>query len=606
MPTKHPFFQLLRYIRPFRKSYYAATLYSFLNKVFDMMPEVLLGVVINTVVAKEHSWLADLGFVDLKIQLLLLGMITMMTYGLESLFEYLKSITWWRLAQNVQHSFRMDAFSHVQQSTMTAFAKEKIGNLLSILNDDVNQLERFLEEGIDDILELVVSILLSGTIFFLLSPQIAFFAMLPIPVVIYGTFFFDKKLSPLYLKVREKAGALGARLSNSLLGLLTVKSLVAEHIEVKKLDKASQAYREANFAAIKWGALVVPVIRFAILLGYLVTLLYGGMLCIEGKLDVGAYSTLIFLTQRLIWPFMDLAEIIINFQRVMASTTRLLRLLKMPVERSPATSHPLQGKVTFSAVSFAYEQHTPTLNQLSFTIMPGQTVAFVGATGAGKSTLLKLLLGFYTPTQGQVSFDTHEIRTLSLAALRRQIGFVGQEPFLFEGTIAENISYAFPEATQTQVVQAAKNAAAHDFIIRMPQGYDTWIGERGQTLSGGQKQRLAIARALVRNPAILILDEATSAVDNETELMIQQSLAKFSQDRTTILIAHRLSTVKQADQIFVLKHGEIAEQGTHQSLLQKDRLYANLWKLQIGEHLTHAELLVEGADREVAELDLDQ
>jgi ATP-binding cassette subfamily B protein len=233
------------------------------------------------------------------------------------------------------------------------------------------------------------------------------------------------------------------------------------------------------------------------------------------------------------------------------------------------------------------------LKQLSFTIHPGQTVAFVGATGAGKSTLLKLLLGFYQPTAGQILFDAQELRTLSLSALRKQIGFVSQEPFLFEGTIAENISYGFPTATQEQIIQAAKNAAAHEFIVCFPKGYDTWIEERGQILSGGQKQRIAIARALVRNPVILILDEATSAVDNAMELAIQQSLAQISQDRTTLLIAHRLSTVKQADQIFVLKHGEIIEQGTHTTLLQQDRFYANLWKLQTGESLTHVELLTE-------------
>ena len=584
MPKKKPspFVQLLRYMRPFRKDYLAASLYSLLNKFFDITPEVLLGIAINTVVAQKNSWLAGLGFVDLKIQLLILGLMTLMGYGLESMFQYLYSIKWWRLAQNVQHSFRMEAFKHVQQSTMTALSKQKTGNLLSILKEDANQLERFLEEGVNKIIQLVTAVVLVGSIFFFLAPQIALFAILPMPLIIYGTFFFQDKLSPLHLTVREKAGTMGTRLANSLLGLLTTKSLVAEQIETEKLKEASQAYKEANFRAIRWGALIVPIIRLVILLGYLVTLVYGGLLTIEGKLGVDAYSVLIFLSHRLLWPFMHLAEMIINFQRTMAATERLLQLFQMPLEVSPAKTITLQGKVNFAAVSFAYEQHMPILNQLSFTILPRQTAAFVGATGAGKSTLIKLLLGLYTPTKGQISFDTQTLCSLSLPALRRQIGFVSQEPFLFEGTIAENISYALAGATQEQIIQAAKDAAAHEFIVRFPQGYETWIGERGQTLSGGQKQRLAIARALVRNPAILILDEATSAVDNVTELAIQQSLAKISQDRTTILIAHRLSTVKHADQIFVLKHGEIVEQGTHQALLQEDQFYANLWKLQTG------------------------
>jgi ATP-binding cassette subfamily B protein len=589
----YPFVQLLHYMRPLRKDCVIAALYSFLNKFIDIMPEILLGLAINTVVERENSWLAGVGFMGLKTQMLLLGLMTFMAYGLGSLFEYLYSIKWWRFAQHLQHDFRMAAFRHIQQTTMAAFSKQKTGNLLSILNDDTNQLERFFEEGMDSIIDFFSTVLLTSITFFVLAPKIALLVVLPIPLTIYGNFFVQGKLGPLYLKVRKKAGLLGAHLANSLLGMLTVKSLRAEQLEANKIEQASQAYKEANLRAIRWHALVSPVFRFAVLWGFIVTLVYGGLLVIEGQLDVGAYSTLIFLTQRLLWPFVNMAEIMIDFQRVMASTARLLQLFQLPLEVSPARSLLLQGKITFASVSFAYEQHAPTLNRLSFTILPGQTVAFVGATGAGKSTLLKLLLGFYLPTEGQVFFDSQELRTLSLPSLRKQIGFVSQEPFLFEGTIAENISYASPSATQQQIIQAAKSAAAHEFILRLPEGYNTWVGEQSQTLSGGQKQRIAIARALVCNPVILILDEATSGVDNATELAIQQSLAQISQGRTTLLIAHRLATVRQADCIFVLQHGEIVEQGTHQALLQQDRLYANLWKLQTGENLTHAELLAE-------------
>lgn len=591
--TTHSFIQLFHYIRPLRKDCAKAAFYSFFSKFIDILPEILLGLAINTVVEKENAWLARLGFTSLKMQLLLLSLMTLMVYGLGSLFEYLYSVKWWRLTQHLQHNFRIAAFEHVQQSTMTSFSKQKTGNLLSILNDDINQLERFFEEGIDSIVDFFCSVLLTSITFFVLAPKVALLVMLPIPLIIYGNFFFQAKLGPLYFTVRQKAGALGARLANSLLGMLTVKSLVAEQLEAEKIRQASQAYQNANFNAIRWHAMVSPILRFAVLWGFIVTLIYGGFLVAEGRLDLGAYSTLVFLTQRLLAPFVNMAEIMINFRRAMASAARLLQLFQLPREVSPDASLRLQGKITFSSVGFSYEQHAPTLHQLSFTIFPGQTVAFVGATGAGKSTLLKLLLGFYLPTAGKIFFDAQELRTISLPNLRRQIGFVSQEPFLFEGTIAENISYASPTATREQIVQAAKNAAAHEFIIRLPQGYDTRLGERDHTLSGGQKQRISIARALVRNPAILILDEATSAVDNATELAIQKSLAKISQGRTTLLIAHRLSTVKQADQIFVLKRGEIVEQGTHQTLLQQDGLYANLWKLQTGDTLTHAELLAE-------------
>ncbi|MHB9147166.1 MAG: ABC transporter ATP-binding protein [Candidatus Amoebophilus sp.] len=592
-PLASSFLQLLFYMRPFRRIYLSATLYSFLNKLFDLMPEILLGIAVNTVVAREQSWLANLGFCDLKTQLILLGLMTMVAYGLESLSEYLFSIRWWNLAQIVQHNFRMQAFEHVQKSTITSFSKQKTGNLLSILNDDINQLERFLEEGIDKIIEVIGTSIFVGGIFFFLAPQIAIFVVIPIPIIIYSTFRFQKKLSPYYLNIREKAGLVGAFLANSLLGLLATKSLVAEQLEKKKLEKASMAYKDASFNAIRWGALLVPIIRFVILSGILVTLIYGGKLTIEQKLDVGVYSILIFLTQRLLWPFTEIADIMINFQRVMASTQRLLNLFELPTEDSPNNIVPIKGRITFDDVSFSYHNHTPSLHNLTFATEPGQHIAFVGATGAGKSTLLHLLLGFYLPTSGKIFFDNKEIRELSLPGLRKQLGFVSQEPFLFEGTIAENISYGYAEATPEQIIEAAKNAAAHEFIMRLPEGYDTIIGERGQNLSGGQKQRLAIARAIVRNPAILILDEATSSVDNATELAIQRSLSKIGQGRTMILIAHRLSMVKHADKIFVLKKGSIAEQGTHEELLQHDNVYANLWKLQMGETLTHPELIID-------------
>jgi len=588
-----PFVQLLRYMRPFRKIYLFATVYSFLNKLFDLMPEILLGIAVNTVVAQESSWLASLGFHSLKTQLTLLAIMTMLAYGLESLFEYLYSLRWWSLAQVIQHNFRMQTFEHVQKTTIASFSQQKTGNLLSILNDDINQLERFLEEGIDRLIEVVGTSLFVGSIFFLLAPQIAIFVIIPIPIIIYGTYVFQKKLSPYYLIVREKAGFVGSFLANSLLGLLTTKSLVAEKMERNKLELASADYKTANLNAIRWGALLVPLIRFIILSGILVTLVYGGKLTIDKKLDVGVYSILIFLTQRLLWPFTEIAEIMINFQRVMASTQRLLDIFELPIETSPENDIELVGKITFKNVSFSYQDQAPILNHLNFEIEPGQRIAFVGATGAGKSTLLHLLLGFYFPTEGEILYDEKEIRDMSLSYLRRQLGFVSQETFLFEGTIAENISYGLTEASSEQIIEAAKSAAVHEFIMGLPLGYETVVGERGYNLSGGQKQKIAIARAIIRNPAILILDEATGALDNATELAIQKSLKKIAAHRTMILIAHRLSMVKQADKIFVLKKGTIVESGDHETLLQHNGVYTHLWKLQQGEEMPHNELIID-------------
>jgi ATP-binding cassette subfamily B protein len=587
------FLQLLLYMRPFQGIYLSATLYSFLNKLFDLMPEILLGIAVNTVVSRDQSWLGNLGVHDLKAQLVLVACMTMVAYGLESLSEYLFSIRWWSLAQLVQHNFRMQAFEHVQKTTIGAFSNQKTGNLLSILNDDINQLERFLEEGIDKIIEVVGTSLFVGTIFFFLAPQMALFVILPIPLIIYGTFRFQKKISAYYMQVREKAGFVGAFLANSLLGLLTTKSLVAEEAEKDKLEKASREYKEANVNAIRWGALLVPIIRFIILSGILVTLIYGGRLTIDNKLDVGVYSILIFLTQRLLWPFTEIAEIMVNFQRVMSSTQRLLGLFQLPIEKSPDYAILLKGSITFSDVSFSYHHQTPLLHHLSFTIQPGQRIAFVGTSGAGKTTLLHLLLGFYFPTHGKILFDEHEIRNISLPGLRKQLGFVSQETFLFDGTVAENIGYGYAGATREKIIAAASDAMAHGFIMQLPQGYDTLLGERGKTLSSGEKQRLALARAIIRNPAILILDDVMSSIDNLTALSFYQSLENIKQGRTLIMIAQQLAAIKHVDHIFVLQKGKIVEQGTHQSLLAFDKLYASLWKLQHGEEPNHPELITE-------------
>lgn len=559
------------------------------------MPELLLGMAVNTVVEKENSWLASWGAFTINTQLYVLGVCTFLVYSLESTFEYLYTVKWWRLAQDIQHHLRVEAFNHVQHSTLESVHKQNTGSMMGALNDDINQLERFLEEGVDSMIEILMSVLLIGGVFFYLSPSVAKFAMTPVPAILGLTYFFHKKLGPCYAAVREKAGSVGAQLANSLLGLTTVKSLVAERIERQALTRVSQGYRQANYEAIKWGALISPIIRCVVVIGFLVTLVYGGVLTLEGSLNVGAYTTLVFSTQRLLWPFMDISEVIVDFQRAMGASGRAMALFELPLEHSPQEPVKLRGRITFENVSFAYQHQTASLRNLSFDITPGQTAAFVGATGAGKTTLLKLLMGFHMPTAGRILFDGQSIQNVSLSSLRKQIGFVGQEPFLFEGTVAENINYAFPNATPAQTEQAAKQAAAHEFIMRLPAGYDTFLAERGQALSGGQRQRITIARALVRHPAVLILDEATSAVDNETELAIQKSLAEVSQDKTTLIIAHRLSTIKHADRIFVLKAGEIVEQGTHEALLEQDYLYANLWRLQTGQQLTHAELLEEEA-----------
>ncbi|MCH9628135.1 MAG: Lipid A export ATP-binding/permease protein MsbA [Chlamydiales bacterium] len=585
---KPPIFRLLSYLRPFKGQYLRATLYSILNKLFDIAPEILIGVAIDVVVQQKNSWLAQLGIQGMEMQLILLGVLAFLIWGLESLFEYLYSLNWRNLAQKIQHVLRMETIGHVQKMDQATFDQLRTGNLISILNDDVNQLERFLENGVNQIIQILFSTVTIGLIFFLLAPQIAVWAILPIPVIVAGAFFFQSKLAPKFLDVRLKAGVIASRLTNTLTGMLTIKSLAAEAFEHEEIERVSAEYCQANQETIKLSALVTPVIRIAILFGFLATLIYGGLLTIKGTLSVGIYGMLVFLTQRLLWPLTMLAEVTVNFQRTMASTTRILDLLKIPIsivhKGKPLPRADVKGEIQFKNITFAYDKEHSVFENFSTHIPSGHTVAFVGTTGSGKSTLLKLLFRFYEPSSGSIELDGAPLDVYDIHELRRSIGLVSQDVFLFHGTVAENIAYPERAIPREQIIEAAKLAEAHDFITSLPQGYDTVIGERGQRLSGGQRQRLTIAREIIKNPPILILDEATSAVDNETELAIQKSLDHIIIGRTVIMIAHRLSTVRNADVIHVLQQGKIVESGTHDALLKREEVYAKLWKLQTGQH----------------------
>ncbi|MCV2352669.1 ABC transporter ATP-binding protein/permease [Paucibacter sp. B2R-40] len=589
--TSHPLKKLLAYAQGHRRDIRLATLYSILNKFFDILPEVLIGAAVDVVVRGDQSFLAknllvNFGITDTWQQLLFLGGLNIAVWIGESGFEYLLELKWRGLAQNIQHELRLDTYSHVQRLELSYFENQRTGALMSVLNDDINQLERFLNGGANQIIQVVCSSIMVSAVFFALQPGLAVVALLPVPLILFGTFWFQKRLAPRYAVVREAAGDVSARLNNNLLGLATIKAFATETLEAAHIGQASDAYRVANASAIRLSSAITPVIRMGILAGFTATLLYGGWLTIHGDLAVGAYSVLVFLTQRLLWPMTRLAEVADMYQRSMASTQRALGLLATPIKIAYEGEHfpvaQARGALSFEGVGFAYAEQA-TLQDLNLNIPAGQTVAFVGSTGSGKSTLVKLLLRFYEPQQGRILFDGRPIGELNLQDLRRAIGYVAQDSFLTDGTIAENIAYGMAEASEAQIHEAARLSESLEFIERLPLGFATRIGERGQKLSGGQRQRLALARAILKNPPLLILDEATSAVDNETEAAIQRSLNVVSQGRTTLVIAHRLSTVRQAHCIHLLERGRIVESGTHDELVAQAGAYAALWRLQTGE-----------------------
>ena len=569
-----------------------ASLYSTLNKFFDVLPEVLIGIAVDVVVNKKASFLARFGVTDTMQQLALLGALTVLIWGGESLFQFLYEVKWRNLAQALQHELRLDAYRHIQKLPLAYFENKSTGKLMSVLNDDINQMERFLNGGANSILQVVCSSLMVGAVFFMLAPKLALISLLPVPFILYGTFWFQRQLAPRYAEVREAASVINGRLNNQLLGIATIKAFTAESFEASHIEQASSAYRASNARAIRLSAAITPVIRMAILAGFVATLVYGGKMALDGEIGVGSYSVLVYLTQRLLWPLTGLADIADLYQRSMASIERVLQLLATPVSISydgkAIAPGSVAGALQFDNIVFAYDAPgaaATILKGVSFDIRAGQTVAFIGSTGAGKSTLIKLLLRFYTPQSGTIKLDGEDIQGLQLLDLRRQIGYVSQDVFLTDGSVFENIAYGLPQATPAAVEAAARAAEAHEFIMQLAQGYQTRIGERGQKLSGGQRQRLALARAILKDPPILLLDEATSAVDNETEAAIQRSLEQISKGRTTLLVAHRLSTVRNADAIYVMEQGMVKESGTHEQLLAANGVYAALWRLQTGERL---------------------
>ena len=576
--------KLLRYATVYRTLIVKAVCCSIINKVFDVMPEILIGIALDVVVNKDSSFVAGLGFTTPESQITALAVLTFFVWAGESLFEYFYLILWRNLSQRLQAGLRQDAYEHMQSQGMAYFEDNNSGELISILNDDVNQLERFLDGGANDIIQTAVTVLLVGGVFFYLSPVIALLAFTPIPVIVWGAFYFLRRATPLYADVREKVGKIASRLANNIGGIATIKSFTAEAREARALAEASEEYVQANSRAIAVSSAFIPVIRMAILAGFLFTFVYGGMQALKGELNVGAYGVLVFLTQRLLWPLTDLAKTIDLFERAMASTRRIFGVLEASVEvrddGQQPLPEPLTGALAFNDVQFRFVSSNGGLSDFSLSIAAGQTTALVGTTGSGKSTVAKLLLRFYQPSSGSITLDGADIQSLSLHKLRSSIGFVGQDVFMFDGTIADNIKYGNPACSNDQLIHAARAAQAIQFIEAMPEGMQTVVGERGVKLSGGQRQRLSLARAIVKDPPVLILDEATSAVDNETEAAIQLALKEISRNRTVLIIAHRLSTIVHADKIVVLASGRIAEQGTHNELLAMSKAYSKQWTVQ--------------------------
>lgn len=587
-----PMGRLFAYLGAYRGRLALATSASVANKILDLMPPLLVGWVIDSLRGQPPQWISSLaGTADPWSMAVVLAGLSVVIFFFESFFQWMYQAGFMRLAQEVQYDLRMDVYNRVQSREIAFFEEHRLGEVLAMLNDDVNQLERFLNTGFNELVQLAVLFAFSFVVMLPISWQLSLIAMAPIPIILWGSLLYQRRIEPRYRRVREGVGGLASRLENNIGGIHVIKSFTAEAFETERVRRASDEYRSANFEAIRLSALYVPLIRMAIVVGFAGVLLLGSYWILNGtgNISIGELVLFAMMTERLLWPLTRLGNTVDEYERAKASARRSFGLLDTPPAiRDPARPVPLpraQGEVAFDGVYFRYARgraDEPVLQGVTFRIAPGETLGVAGPTGAGKSTLIKLLLRLYDVTGGAVRLDGHDVRELSMADLRRNIALVSQDVYLFHGTIRENIAYS-SEASQEEVVRAAKLAQLHDFVASLPQGYDTLVGERGVKLSGGQRQRLSLARAIVKDAPLLILDEATSSVDTETERAIQQNLRTLTAGRTALIIAHRLSTIRHADRILVLRDGKVAEEGHHDDLLARGGTYADLWHVQSGD-----------------------
>ncbi|MFC7019820.1 MULTISPECIES: ABC transporter ATP-binding protein [Haloarcula] len=617
-----PMFRLFtQYGKGQRPAFVVGLVSSVAARMLDLLPPLLLAVAIDAVIQDEtafslwgvpDAWLPT----DPVGQLFLTTGLIAATFVFGALFHWSRNWGWNKFAQHVQHAVRTDTYETMQRLNMDFFADKQTGEMMSVLSNDVNRLEKFLNDGLNSASRLIIMVVGIAAYLFVMNWQLALVALLPVPIIAVFTKRFIETIQPKYADVRSSVGALNSRLENNLSGIQIIKTANTEPYEADRVEDSSQDYLDANWDAIETRITFFPGLRLVSGLGFVVTFVVGGLMVlgrppgpITTTLSPGQFVAFIIYTQRFVWPMAQFGQIINMYQRAYASAERVFGLMDTPGRLEEADdAAPLrvtEGAVEYADVSFGYGEDDPVVEDVTFDVEGGETVALVGPTGAGKSTLLKLLMRMYDVDEGAVRIDGQDVRDVTIPSVRQAIGYVSQETFLFYGTVRDNIAYGTFDASDEAIVAAAKAAEAHQFIESLPEGYDTKVGERGIKLSGGQRQRIAIARAMLKDPEILVLDEATSDVDTETELLIQRSLNELTADRTTFAIAHRLSTIKDADVILVLEDGRVVERGTHERLLSEEGLYANLWAVQAGEIDELPDDFVQRAIRRRARTDAD-
>ncbi len=553
-----------------------------------MVPTVLSGWILVVLAKGATTPLVRLGLTSASAQLWFLGGATALAAVGISVVSSIAGVLWRDLAQSVQHEWRTEMYAHVQRVELSHLEGERTTKLARVLTDDINQLGLFFVSSANNLLQLATSFIVLVPVFVLFAPGIAWIALLPMPIIGWLSLSHHEQAAPEYAISSERRSLLNSQLINNLEASSTVKSFVAEGFETDRIHRLSEEYHENNRQIDKYAVTYAQGARACSNLSLVGVLLIGGHGVLSEAMSFHTFSLLVFLPRSFTLKLPMLGDAVDQYQQTLAALERVLALGRLPAEPDSSGRRldvaTVNGELVLDGVTFGYPGRLPVFQNLSLRVASGKTTGIVGVTGAGKTTIAKLLLRLQDVESGRVLLDGQDIRDLRLHDLRNAIGFVDQNTFLFDGTVEENISYGSFDANFQRLIDAARLAEADSFVQALPSRYDTLVGERGMMLSGGQKQRIALARAILKNAPIVILDEATSAVDNETEAMIQRALADFSRDRTLIVIAHRLSTIRHADWIYVIgAGGVIAEQGTHDQLLQHQGIYLSLWRLQTGE-----------------------